>query len=101
MKRVEADEFEKHPGRYLSSDEPITVEREGAAIGVYIPSIRMPRQADIGEGDGGADASLGDWERLAGDMMARTGLSEAELADLFDLNKPVPDGPIGQQRRTA
>jgi hypothetical protein len=101
MRRVEAEEFERHPERYLASDEAISVEREGVAIGVYIPSVRVPSRGVVGEVDQSDGAALRDWDQLARDMMARTGLSEDELADLFDLNKPLPDGPIGRQRRTA
>ena len=83
MKRVTSHEFEAHPKRYLSSDEPLTVERNGHPIGYYIPS-RAGRRASLRE-------SLDRLEKTVQNILARTGLTEDEFADLFDLNKPIEE----------
>jgi hypothetical protein len=38
MKRVPAEEFAEHVGEYLAGSEPVSVERDGEAIGQYVPT---------------------------------------------------------------
>jgi hypothetical protein len=83
MKHVNSHDFEAHPKRYLSSDEPLTVERNGHSIGYYIPS-RAGQRASLLE-------SLDRLEKAVERVLAETGLAEDELADLFDLNKPFEE----------
>ncbi len=82
MKRIGVREFRDHATKYLAGDEVLAIERHGKPIGYYIPAGSEPRP---GGGDG-----LPIMESIARRMMAETGLSEDELADLFDLSKPLP-----------
>src|SRR4051812_12273604 len=96
IKRVAADEFAEHAAEYLSGDEPITVEKDGEVVGRYIPepnghtangvsTIQRARK-DSPE----ARASYDRLRQTLEDIYARTGMTEDEFADLFDLTKPFP-----------
>lgn len=79
MKHVKSDEFEAHPKAYLSSTEPLTIEQNGHAIGYYIPS-RAGRQESLRQ-------TLDEIGKTVQGILDRTGWTEDEFADLFDLNK--------------
>jgi hypothetical protein len=98
MRRVEAEEFERHPERYLASDEAIQVERDGEVLGVFWPRVREPALPLPGEVSPDAKEAMRDLEKAVQRVLDETGLTEDELADLFDLNKPLPDGPIGRRK---
>lgn len=82
MKRIGVREFRDHATRYLAGDDVLAIERHGKPIGYYIPAGSQDR-TDATQG-------LPIWESIAQRMMAETGMSEDELADLFDLSKPLP-----------
>ncbi len=75
-------EFRARSADYLQGDAPIAVTRHGQVIGLYFP---LPPEA------GEVRRAL---ERL-GDAVdrirARTGMSEDELSDWFNLRKPAPE----------
>jgi len=83
MKNVPSHEFEAHPKEYMSSNEPLTIERNGHAIGYYIPSRAGRRQSLLD--------TLDRLDKAVQQVMVETGLTEDELADLFDLNKPFEE----------
>ncbi len=83
MKHVDIREFEARPARYLFGKEPVTVERDGHSIGYYLPS-RAGQQASRKE----ALDRLGETvERI----LAETGWTEDEFADLLDPSKPFEE----------
>lgn len=106
MKRVPADEFAEHAAAYLEGDEPISVEKDGEEIGRYVPmpnghtmsgarsGDRTSDEALLGELENGiSPESLATIRRLDGLLQSiydRTGLTEDELAEYFDLTKPIP-----------
>lgn len=85
MKRVGVREFEDHAATYLSSNEALTIERDGVPLGYYIPSRAGRRESYL--------KSLKALEETVERILAETGMTEDELADLFDLNKPLPEHP--------
>lgn len=93
MKRVGVREFRDHATHYLAGDEILAIERHGTPIGYYIPADSEPHRAATG--------SMPVMARLARQLMAETGLSEDELADLFDLNKPLPNELPRRQKASA
>lgn len=81
MRHVGVREFRDKATAYLSGNEILTVEKHGQPIGFYIPTPRAS-QEKIRE----------DMAQLAvavKQALAETGMTEDELADLFDLNKPL------------
>jgi len=85
MKHVGVREFRDHATQYLSGDEVLAVERHGEPIGFYIPTTANRRER--------FEQALERLEQTVQRIVVETGMSEDELADLFDLNKPVPDPP--------
>ena len=82
MKSVGVREFRDHATTYLAGDEPLTIERHGEAIGVYIP---LPRTKPESKAE--AMARLGE---AVDAVLRETGLTEDELVELFDVTKPFP-----------
>jgi hypothetical protein len=78
LKSVGVREFRDHATTYLSGSDPVAVSKHGEVIGFYIPVERDQGQAKR------ALAQLGETvERV----LADAGLSEEELAGLFDLRR--------------
>ena len=81
MKTVGVREFRDHATSYLAGSEPVAVSNRGTVIGFYIP-LHADRQE--------AQRAL---ERLGArvqQILADTGMSEEELAELFHLRAPRP-----------
>lgn len=79
MCHVGVREFRDRATTYLSGDEVLSVEKHGKPIGYYPPAPSASEEK-IRE----------DVERLAAAVkraLDETGMTEDELADLFDLNK--------------
>lgn len=91
MKKVGVREFRDHATKYLASDEVLAIDRHGRTIGFYVPTAHKPG-AEFHE-------SLKRLEDTVQKFLTETGLTENELADLFDLTKPLPE-TIPSRRRT-
>lgn len=90
MKTVGVREFRDHATRYLGGNEPVTIERRGERIGVYLPFREVKREQ--------LAQALDKLGRTVTELSAKMGLTEDEFADLFDPSKPFPlddpDHPI-------
>jgi hypothetical protein len=88
MKSVGVREFRDHASKYLDTDEILSIERHGRTIGYFIPAKGEPtvaeRRAQLKE-------ALDGLAKLSKEIQERTGLTEDEVADLFDYKKPLPD----------
>lgn len=98
MKHVGVREFRDKATGYLRSSEPIAVERRGKVIGFYFPvePEEPDRETRLRE-------ALGRLEAVVSRAARETGMSEDELADLFDPRKPLPgrgDAAGGSARRS-
>jgi crotonobetainyl-CoA:carnitine CoA-transferase CaiB-like acyl-CoA transferase len=78
LKRVGVREFRDHATSYLSGAEPVAVSKHGRLIGFYIP-LQVDRDDDEVRR---AIAKLG---QSVSQVLHETGMSEDELAELFDL----------------
>jgi len=88
MKSVGVREFRDHVSKYLDADETLSIEEHGRTIGYFIPARGEPT---VAERRARLNAALDDLGKLVQEITQDTGLTEDELADLFDLNKPLPD----------
>ncbi|MGH2531794.1 MAG: hypothetical protein ACRDJW_05755 [Thermomicrobiales bacterium] len=88
MKRVGVREFRDHATKYLAGDEVLAIERHGDPIGFYIPTKASRREP--------YHDALERLGQTVQRVLARTGMTEDELADLFDWKKPLPDDPIAR-----
>jgi hypothetical protein len=77
-KQVGIREFRDHATTYLSGSEPIAVSKHGRVIGFYIPLDRDENEVQR------LVAKLG---HTVQQILRETGMSEDELAELFDLRK--------------
>jgi hypothetical protein len=77
-KQVGVREFRDHATTYLSGSEPIAVSKHGRVIGFYIPLDRDENEVQR------VVAKLG---HTVQQILLETGMSEDELAELFDLRK--------------
>ena len=82
MKRVGIREFRDHATQYLAGDQALAIERHGRPIGFYIPTAAS-RQESFAQ-------ALEQLEETVKQVLAETGLSEAELSHLYDIREPVP-----------
>lgn len=82
LRTVGIRELRSHATEYLGGTEPVAVTRHGKVIGFYLPV--PPDEEETRRA----------WERLertVAEVRSRTGLSEEQLSDLFDLRKPLPE----------
>ena len=102
MRQVPAEEFQDRTSEYLDARETLAIERNGQLIGHYVPvgsetpstngaaDTRRPATVSpTATPDEWRDA-LEEFDRAVKRVLNETGMTEDELADLFDLNKPFP-----------
>ena len=82
VKNVGVREFRDHATTYLSGSDPIAVSKHGQVIGFYIP---LERDAEL------AKRSIEQLGRSVEKILEETGMSEHELAQLFDLRRQIPE----------
>jgi hypothetical protein len=82
MKQVGVREFRDHATRYLSGSETIAVSKNGRIIGIYVPMKRDEEKVRR------AVDRLSD---AVNRVLQETGMTEDELADVFDISKPLPE----------
>jgi hypothetical protein len=91
MKKVSDDELvallTQH--RPMAQSEPLAVEHDGQVIGYYLP-VPARRSEEIRR-------AMDHLERTLARVAAETGLTEDELAGLFDLTRPLPETPDRRQ----
>ena len=79
-KQVGIREFRDHATTYLSGSEPIAVSKHGRVVGFYIPL-----QVDRDENE--VQRVVTKLGHTVQQILRETGMSEDELAALFDLRK--------------
>jgi antitoxin (DNA-binding transcriptional repressor) of toxin-antitoxin stability system len=82
MKHVGVREFRDHATTYLSGSHPIAISKHGRVIGLYIP---MKRDKEA------ARRALDKLEETVERILEETGMTEDELADMFDMRRPSPE----------
>jgi antitoxin (DNA-binding transcriptional repressor) of toxin-antitoxin stability system len=82
MKHVGVREFRDHATLYLSGGDPIAVTKHDRVIGIYVPFKRDEEKARQAWDSFGATIDR---------ILQETGMTEDELADLFDVSKPFPE----------
>ena len=82
VKSVGVREFRNNASTYLSGSDPVAVNKHGQVIGFYIPLERD--QDEVRR----AIAKLG---VTVEKVLEDTGMSEEELAQLFDLRRQLPE----------
>ncbi len=82
VKSIGVREFRNNASTYLSGSETIAVNRHGKVIGFYIPLERDEDEVRR------AVAQLG---AAVGQVLEETGMTEQELARVFDLRRPMPE----------
>lgn len=82
MKQIEAREFKERSLDYLTGNEPLVIEHDGEVVGFYYPKKRTKREQ--------LKRDIKRLDQLVKQVLAETGMTEDELADLFDTSKPFP-----------
>ena len=80
--RIGVRKFRNNASTYLSGSETIAVNRNGKVIGFYIPLERDEDEVRR------AVAKLG---VAVGQVLDETGMTEEELAKVFELRRPMPE----------
>jgi hypothetical protein len=83
VKTVGVREFNDQIPDYVPGGEIITVERDGEPIGYYLP---LPPRRSPEE----LQQAIERLERVVQRALEESGMTEDELADLFDVSKPFP-----------
>lgn len=78
LKHVGVREFRDHATSYLSGSNPVAVSKHGRVLGFYVPLQRDDDEVKA------AIAKLGE---TVGQVLTESGMSEEELATLFDLRQ--------------
>ena len=81
LKQVGVREFRDRATLYLSGSDPIAVTKHDRIIGVYVPMKRDEEKVR---------RAIDNLERTVNQILEETGLTEDELADMFDIRKPLP-----------
>lgn len=76
-----AQEFRERAARYFAGKDMVAIEQDGKVVGYYIPRPKRDEEA--------VRRAIAELQEAVEKAMAETGLSEDELADLFDLSKPL------------
>lgn len=87
MKQVDIDELGKRLLLALLGGEPLEICHEGQALGVFIPTRTSP------EGKAEAAQALERLGKTVQQVLEETGLTEEELAQVFDYKAPFPSLP--------
>lgn len=82
MKQVEMEEFAARPERYLRGGEHLEVVHDGRVVGYYLPRPRFTPEEKR--------EAMDRLQATIAQVLAETGMTEDELADLFDLTRPFP-----------
>jgi uncharacterized hydantoinase/oxoprolinase family protein len=82
MKQVGVREFRDHATLYLSGSDSIAVTKNGHIIGIYLPMKRDQERVR---------RAVDKLETTVNQILEETGMTEDELADIFDINKPLPE----------
>ena len=82
IKSVGVREFRDHATSYLSGREPVAVSKHGHVIGFYIPVERDQEQVD---------RALDQLGELVAEVLRDTGMTEVELAELFDMRRALDE----------
>jgi len=82
LKIVGVRECRDHATTYVSGSDPVAVSNHGQIIGFSIPVERDPEQAKR------AIENLG---HSVEKILEETGMTEEELAQLFDLRRALPE----------
>lgn len=77
-----AQEFRERAARYFAGKDVVAIEQNGKVVGYYIP--RPKRDDEAGR------RAIAELQEAVARVMEETGLSEDELARIFDLNEPYP-----------
>ena len=80
-KKVEECEIRDRAVKYLSGRESIAVCQNGRIIGIYTP---MQRDEEA------VTQAWDQFGKAVDQILRETGMTEEELADIFDLSKPFP-----------
>lgn len=93
MRHVGVREFRDRATAWLKGSQPLAVERHGKVVGFYIPVEEPQSESEQFR------AALLKLERTVEEALEKTGMSEDELAEAFDLNKEPrhSDGPDGDR----
>jgi hypothetical protein len=83
MKQVGVREFRDHATLYLSGSDPIAVTKNGHTIGIYLPFTKQNIER--------RQRAIDELEKSVNRILEETGMTEDELADIFDFSKPLPE----------
>ncbi|HKG24371.1 MAG TPA: hypothetical protein VKB09_01935 [Thermomicrobiales bacterium] len=86
MKSIEVGEFQDHIVEYLSGHEVLTIERDGKALGYYLPANVTPQPVR-------QNRALDQLGETVQRILDETGMTEDELVRRFDLSEPLEGLP--------
>ena len=82
MKQVATLELKEKAIDYLTGSEPLVIVHDGEVVGFYYPKKRTKQEK--------VEQAVKQLSQTVERILAETGMTEDELADLFDTSKPFP-----------
>jgi hypothetical protein len=82
MNHVRIDEFERQVGRFLNAQHAVAIDKDDQTVGYYLP-VPSGKDEEFRQ-------TMSRLETTIQRVLDRTGMTEDELADLFDPNNPLP-----------
>ena len=92
MKTVGLEDFKQHVALYLHRGESLTIEHDGYPLAYVIPASSKKRKEE-------AAAAMKRLEEIVNQILEETGLTEDELAEFFDITKPLDEANLPRRRR--
>ena len=82
MNHVRIEDFRQKPDQYLSVPHVVAIDKDDRTVGYFVP-VASAHNDDYRH-------TLADLEATIERVLARTGMTEDQLADLLDPGKPLP-----------
>jgi hypothetical protein len=81
MNHVRIDEFQRRVGQFLSAHRAVAIDKDDRTIGLYLP-VPSANDEEFRQ-------TMSRLETTIQRVLDRTGMTEDELADLFNPNVPL------------
>jgi hypothetical protein len=82
MNHVSIEDFRQQPDQYLNAAQVVAIDEDDRIIGYFVPAPSAHNED--------YRRSLADLEATIQRVLARTGMTEDQLADLLDPSTPLP-----------
>jgi hypothetical protein len=88
MNHVRIEDFLQQPDLYLNVRHMVAIDKDDQTVGYFVPAPSAHNED--------SPHALADLDETIQRILARTGITEDQLADLLDPSKPLPSDIIAE-----